>query len=415
MVHKSATLAINEALERRLQAGEKVLHLGFGEAGLPVPDFLLDVLRRSAPANYYAPVVGDAGPRKAAAGWFARRGFPTDSRQIAFAPGSKPLLFASILSIDGALILPQPAWVSYAAQAEIAHIPTIHVPITEHAGGVPDPAALSAAVEQATRDGVKIGAILLTIPDNPTGTFASQDDVDAVTRIAREHDIAIISDEIYADLVYDGTAPSPLNSYPEKTIVTSGLSKNLSLGGWRIGFARFPDNQWGEHMRDAVTGIGSETWSCMAAPMQQVAEYALDEPEEIRTFINRSKRLHGIVSHAIHDTFTSNGAICRKPTAAFYIYPDFAPIREHLAQTGIATSDDLAKTLLDRYGIGTLQGSAFGDEPEQLRLRVATSLVYGRTDEQRWQSYESDNPLELPWIAQSLDFLQDGLASLSGF
>ncbi|MBW3089559.1 pyridoxal phosphate-dependent aminotransferase [Bifidobacterium miconisargentati] len=413
MVHKSATLAINEALERRLAAGEKVLHLGFGEAGLPVPDFLLDVLRRAAPANYYAPVVGDQGPRKAAAGWFSRRGYDTDYQQIVFGPGSKPLLFASILSIEGALVLPQPAWVSYAAEAEIAHIPVIRVPITEHAGGVPDPTALAEAVDKAEHDGVKIGAILLTIPDNPTGTFASQADVDAITAIARAHDIAIISDEIYADLVYEGTAPSPLASYPEKTIVTSGMSKNLSLGGWRIGFARFPDNEWGEHMRDTIIGIGSETWSCMAAPMQQVAEYALGEPDEIKTFIAGSKRLHSKVSHAIHDVFVNNGAVCREPTAAFYIYPDFEPIRERLASQGITTSDNLAHELLSRYGIGTLQGSAFGDAPEALRLRVATSLVYGRTNEQRWQSYYSDNPLELPWIAQSLEFLQDGLASIS--
>ena len=61
-----------------------------------------------------------------------------------------------------------------------------------------------------------------------------------------------------------------------------------------------------------------------------------------------------------------------------------------------------------------MQGSAFGDEPDKLRLRVATSLVYGRTDEQRWSAYESEDPLSLPWIAQSLEFLDDGLAALSG-
>ena len=414
MVHKSATLAINEALERRLKAGEKVLHLGFGEAGLPVPDFLLNELRKSAPANYYAPVTGDLGARQAAADWFTRRGFQTEYRQIMMGPGSKPLLFASILSIEGALILPQPAWVSYAAEAEIAGIPVIRVPITDHAGGVPDPAKLEEAVKQAEHDGVQLGAILLTIPDNPTGTVAAQQDVDEIVRIAREHDIAIISDEIYADLVYEGTAPSPLSGYPEKTIVTSGMSKNLSLGGWRIGFARFPDNAWGMRMRDTLVGIASETWSCMAAPMQAVAEYALNEPPEVKEFIAKSKRLHSIVSHAIHHIFVENGAICREPTAAFYIYPDFDPIRERLASENITTSDDLAQALLSRYGIGTLQGSAFGDNPDKLRLRVATSLVYGRTDEQRWSAYESEDPLSLPWIAQSLEFLDDGLAALSG-
>ena len=167
-------------------------------------------------------------------------------------------------------------------------------------------------------------------------------------------------------------------------------------------------------MRDTIVGIASETWSCMAAPMQAVAEYALNEPPEVKEFIAKAKRLHSTVSHAIHRTFVDNGAICREPTAAFYIYPDFDPIRERLASEGIATSDDLAQALLSRYGIGTLQGSAFGDDPAKLRLRVATSLVYGHTDEQRWTAYESEDPLNLPWIAQSLEFLDDGLAALAG-
>jgi aspartate aminotransferase len=413
MIHKSATLAINEALERRLAGGERVLHLGFGETGLPVPPVLLDRLSQSMSANHYAPVTGELGARKAAASWFARRGVPTDYRQVIFAPGSKPLLFAAILALDGALVLPQPAWVSYAAEAEIAKIPVLSVPIGARSGGIPDPGLLEETIARAHRDGVKIGAILLTIPDNPTGTFATQDDVDKVVAIARNNDIAIISDEIYADLVYSGTAPSPVKGYPEKTIVTSGMSKNLALGGWRIGFARFPDNEWGTQMRDTIIGIASETWSCMAAPMQAVAEYALNEPDDVKSFIQQSKRLHSIVSHAIYSEFINVGALCREPTAAFYIYPDFEPIRDHLASRGINTSDDLAETLLSRYGIGTLQGSAFGDDASALRLRVATSLVYGRTEEQRWASYEAQDPLELPWITESLEFLRNGLTLLS--
>ncbi|OZG59559.1 aminotransferase [Bifidobacterium lemurum] len=412
MVHKSATLAINEALERRLKAGEKVLHLGFGEAGLPVPDFILDVLREAAPANHYAPVTGEMAAREAAAGWFTRRGYPTDYSQILLGPGSKPLLFAAIMALDGALIIPQPAWVSYAAQAELLGVDTIKVPIGDECGGVPDPRLLSEAIAQANHDGVKIGGILLTLPDNPTGTVASQQDVDAVVEIARVNNLTIISDEIYADLVYSGEAPSPLKTYPEKTLVTSGLSKNMSLGGWRIGYIRFPRNDWGDTMRDTLIGIASETWSAMASPMQDVAAYALSEPPEIQEFVTKSKRLHEIISTAIWQEFVNAGAICRKPTAAFYIYPDFDPLRDILAAKGIDTSEKLAHELLTKHGIGTLQGSAFGDVPEALRLRVATSLVYGRTNEQRWTAYDSEDPLELPWIQESLEFLRDGLAAL---
>ena len=109
MTMHSATLAINEALQAKKAAGEKVLHLGFGEAGLPVPEDVVTRLQSAARENSYGAVVGSSEARAEAAGWFTRRNAPTCPEQIIFAPGSKPLLHALLAVLDGDLVLPTPA------------------------------------------------------------------------------------------------------------------------------------------------------------------------------------------------------------------------------------------------------------------------------------------------------------------
>lgn len=142
-VPPSATLAIDELVRRRIADGAEVVHLGFGEAGLPVPASVRETLARAAGANAYGSVAGSAAAREAAAGYFTRRRVDTDPEQIVFAPGSKPLLFALIASLAGDIVLPQPSWVSYAAQAAFAGRRVVRVPVPAAASGVPDPERLA--------------------------------------------------------------------------------------------------------------------------------------------------------------------------------------------------------------------------------------------------------------------------------
>jgi aspartate aminotransferase len=103
------------------------------------------------------------------------------------------------------------------------------------------------------------------------------------------------------------------------------------------------------------------------------------------------------------------------PQAAFYLYPDFAPWRGRLrAAFGVATGADLAAMLLDRYGAGTLPGSAFGESASCLRLRMAASLLYGDTDEQREQALAAADPLQLPWISAAMTRFGEILADVGG-
>jgi aspartate aminotransferase len=413
----SATLAANEILDERRRRGQPVLPMAFGEAGLPAHPLLREALADAAGCTAYGPVAGHAALREAAASWWARRGLPTDAEAVVAGPGSKALLFGLIAAIGGDVAVTRPSWVSYAAQASLAGRTTHFVP---GSGGVPDAAKLARAVAVARASGRPVRAVIVTLPDNPTGTLADAGAVRAVCSVAERDGLIIISDEIYRDLVHDQVTgiTSPATISAERTVVTSGLSKNLALGGWRLGVARLPDGRLGRELRTRLLGIGSEVWSAPAGPVQQAAALAFREPAPLAERIELSRRLHARVAREVAFRFASAGASVPPPQAAFYLYPDFTPLAEPLRRRhGVTSDEDLAGLLLRQYGLGVLPGSAFGDQRWRLRLRVATALLYGETDEQRNAALtavlNSGDPCALPWIAAALDRLEEILADLT--
>ncbi len=411
----SATLAANEELAIRRQRGEPVLPLAFGESGLPVHPMLTAELASAAAHGGYGPVAGDLRLRAAAAGYWARRGLPTSPEAVVAGPGSKSLLFGLMLAIDTDVAVPQPSWVSYAAQTRLIGADPHFVTAVPGEGGVCDPAELDRAVAVSRRAGRPIGAVLVTLPDNPTGRLASPSAIREMCAVADKHDLIVISDEIYRDLVHDPAAPflSPALVAPERTVVTTALSKSLSVGGWRIGVARMPDGRIGSLLRARLLGIASEIWSAAAGPVQHAAAVGLREPQELVDRVRRSRSLHAAVCQAAWRVCASAGLSVAPPQAAFYLYPDFAPWREQLDRRfGVSTGSGLAALLLDKYGMGTVPGSAFGESRQSLRLRLATGLLYGETDAQREQALAADDPLRLPWIAASLARLGEILTDL---
>jgi aspartate aminotransferase len=412
----SATLAANEVMAARQSLGQPTLPLAFGEAGLPVAPALQRALAAATSANAYGPVAGHPALRSAAAGYWQRRGLPTGPEQVVCGPGSKPLLFGLLLAIGADVAIPQPSWVSYAAQAAMIGIRAHFVPAPPGEGGIPDPAALAAAVTSAAATGRRIGSVMVTLPDNPTGRVARPATVQALCEIAASHQLIVISDEIYRDLVHGPATPilSPAQVAPEQTVVTTGLSKSLALGGWRIGAARMPDGPLGQRLCRALLGAGSEIWSAPAAPVQQAAALAFTEPAEIAERVAASRSLHAAVAQAVAGVCAAAGLLVLPPQAAFYLYPDFEPWRAHLRRRyGVTTGPGLADVLVDRYGAGTLPASAFGEPSGALRLRLATGLLYGDTEEQRAAALTAPDPVTLPWIAAALDRLEEILTDLT--
>ncbi|WP_443064250.1 pyridoxal phosphate-dependent aminotransferase [Streptomyces sp. NBC_00525] len=409
----SPNLALNQIVAERQAAGERIVHLGFGESRLPAFGPLMDRLAAGAVRNAYGPVAGSPGVREAVAGYFGRRRLPTGPDQIVVAPGSKPLLMALDLTVPGDVLLPRPAWNTYAPQARLAGKEPIAVPIPAECGGVPDPALLRDRIRAARAEGYDPRLMILTLPDNPTGTLASAAMIRELCAVAEEENLLIVSDEIYRDVVHDPDADylSPAEVAPARTVVCTGLSKSLALGGWRIGAARFPEGPWGEAIRAGVASVASEVWSTLPGPMQEVAEYAFGEPEEIRERLRAGARLHGAVAREVHRIVVGAGARCRPPTGAFYVYPDFEPVREELAKHDVTDSASLAGRMLD-LGIAVLAGHLLGDEPGALRFKCATSMLYGENAEQQETALAAADPLAVPHVRSVLDRIEEGFQRL---
>ena len=136
--------------------------------------------------------------------------------------------------------------------------------------------------------------------------------------------------------------------------------------------------------------------------MQHAAEYVLAEPPEVVEHVAASRRLHRAVSRAAYEVVIAAGASCRPPSGAFYLYPDF---------TGgpFGSGAELADHLLEERNVAVLAGEAFGDDPAALRFRMATSLLYGDSDERSARRWRATTRSSLPWIAAALDRMRDGL------
>lgn len=378
-VTPSATLAMNEAVAKRRAEGHEVIHLAFGQASFPLPPSLREALAEAATQTAYAPVLGLPALRQAIAAYLVRtRQMSVAAEQVVVGPGSKPLLYALLQVLDGDLLLPVPSWVSYAPQARLAGRRVIGVDTEPSDHHRLTPEALSEAVARARRDGANPRILLVNTPSNPTGGMFASADAEAIAGWAREAGVTLISDEIYAELAHGWREHvSPARFYPDGTIVTGGLSKAFSAGGWRLGYAAMPPTEAGRRAINALRALASELWSAASTPIQTAAVAAFAPSAEIETYLRCAAHLHGIVTEILHETLVTLGVPCPRPAGGFYLYPDFAPWRAALAARGITTSQELASYLLEEWAIATLPGSEFGEPPQALRLRLSTSMLYG--------------------------------------
>ncbi|WP_025274047.1 pyridoxal phosphate-dependent aminotransferase [Haloglycomyces albus] len=410
----SATLAANETIAARRAAGRDVVPLAFGGANLPVHPALREAYASAASLADYGPVAGIKSAREALAGYFTRHDVPTDADQVLLGPGTKPLLFALLQALDGDVVVASPAWVSYAAQTAMVGSRPIRVPASAGEGGAPDPELLRPALFQAIKAGMRPRSIIVTLPDNPTGALPSETTMRGVCSVAEEFGLTIISDEIYRDLVFDQAAvPTPVQWAPDRTVVSTGLSKNFALGGWRLGGLRFSAGPTGERLMKRVRTAASEIWSTPPLPAQHAAALAWSDLPALRDRIDRSRHLHCTVASAVADIFRSYDLEVVKPRGAFYVWPDFEPWRAYLkTEHGISTSAELAEWLTEQWDVVTIPGSEFGDAPGSLTLRVAVPGLYGINDAQRTEVLEADDPLSVPWVSHALARLDTAVNGL---
>ncbi len=379
----SATLSLNDRVREMWGLGLDVYHLGFGESRFPVHPKIAEALRANVHQRSYLPAMGIWELRETIAGFYHRK-FRMDVSpdQVVTGPGSKSLLYALVLALGEELILPQPSWVSYASQAHMVGKPVNWVPTRPDRDYVLDIGDLLRVMEDSRDNWGNPEVLVLNSPNNPTGTMLSPDAVRALAEFAREQRLMVLSDEIYA-LTAHCQVPhvSPAQHYPEGTVALGGLSKHLSLGGWRFGLAILPPGPAGEALRQALGCIAGSIWSCVAAPVQYAALVAYSDDPDVDNYIDQCTRMHSIRTHYLYQGLVEAGVPCVEPSGGFYVFPSFDRWKDPLAERDVHTADDLAMYLLENYQLATLPGSAFGCPPEELCLRLSSSYLDTESEE----------------------------------
>jgi aspartate/methionine/tyrosine aminotransferase len=379
----SPTLAINEKVQALWAAGQEVYHLGFGESRFPLHPLLAEALATHACCTAYLPAQGLPELRVAVAAFY-RRHFDLDVTpdRVIIGPGSKPLLFALMQALVGDVLLPIPSWVSYAPHARMSGKRVFPIPTDPADGYALHLAQVANVLAAARRAGGDPRLLVLNSPSNPTGRMLTPEQVAELAAFCRQEGLFILSDEIYALTAHGHVRHvSPAWHYPEGTAVVGGLSKHLSLGGWRLGVAVLPPGSFGRSLMAAVRAVAAEVWSSPTAPVQYAAITAYGDNPVIWDYIQTCTRLHALRTHFLWRELSALGIPTARPEGAFYVFVHFDPYRQALARCGVTTSAELAAYLLEHYHLATLPGSAFGAAADHLALRLSSSYLDMETTE----------------------------------
>jgi len=363
----SATVAINERCNAMLQRGERVYKLGLGQSPFPVPQPVVQALRDAAHEKDYLPVRGLRALRDEVAAYHGRRdGLQRSGDDVLVGPGSKELMFLLQLVYYGDLVIPAPAWVSYAPQARIIGR-QVHMLQTRSQDGWRLQASQLETLCEGDPERPRV--VVLNYPSNPTGGTYTEDELRELARVAKRFRVVLLSDEIYGELHHRGEHVSIARFYPEGTIISAGLSKWCGAGGWRVGTFLFPpDMGW---LLDAMAAAASETYTSTSAPIQFAAVRAFQGGAELDDYLERSRRVLRALGGAVHTRLAAAGVQSAPPTGGFYLLPDFGAKRGALAARGITTSPQLCEALLADTGVAILPGHDFGRPEEELLARLA--------------------------------------------
>ena len=353
-------LARARALEAK---GRHIVHLEIGEPDFDTPKSVTaaGVAAIERGETHYTPSAGVIELREAIAQYLNRaRGLAIDPSQVIVTPGAKPIMFYALLALldhGDEAIFPDPGFPIYASMISFAGATPVSLPLREANDFVPDLDELRRLVTLKTK------MIILNSPHNPTGGLLSKEAVREIARVARERDLWVLSDEIYAELIYDGEHHSIAREegMAERTIILDGFSKTFAMTGWRLGYGAFPKS-----LVDPVVKLVTNSVSCTATFTQRAGIVALKaRPPEVDEMVKAFRERRDTIVAGLNKI---EGITCRTPRGAFYVFPNVSGL-------GLGDSAAVASRVLDEAGVACLSGTAFGAAGEgHLRLSYANSL-----------------------------------------
>jgi aspartate/methionine/tyrosine aminotransferase len=352
-------LAKAKALERQ---GRTVIHLEIGEPDFATPEHIVEAGIRALRDGHthYTPSPGIPELREAIAEHLTgSRGVAVTPDRVVVTPGAKPIMFYTILATVGPgdeALVPDPGFPIYASVVRFAGGVSVSVPLREEH-------AFRMQVEDvAQRITPRTRLLILNSPHNPCGSALTKADLEGIADLAVRHDLVVLADEIYCEMVYEGSHASifPLPGMAERTVLLDGFSKTYAMTGWRLGYGAMP-----VPLAEHVTRLMVNSNSCTAAFTQWAGITALKGPQEpSRKMIAEFRRRRDYLVPALN---AIPGIRCAMPPGAFYVFPNI---------TGLPTSaHEFADLLLQRYGVAVLAGTCFGEcGGGFLRLSYANSL-----------------------------------------
>ena len=352
----SSTLKINEISRRLDEKGEKIYKFGFGQSPFQVPADIINELKNNAHQNKYLPMQGLSELREAVAKYTSvRKDYNYKSENVIIGPGSKELMFLLHILFEGDIILPAPSWVSYAPQAVLGRNKIQSIQTKKENNWFPTGSDIE---EVILKDVNKNYLLFLNSPNNPSGQICQN--LEEISDIAKKYNLIILSDEIYSELSFEENFKSISSFCPEKTIISTGLSKWCGAGGWRLGYFIIPDSL--NILKDSINVLASETFSAVSAPIQYAAISAYTNDHS--TYINNSRNILKAIGNYVYENLKSNKVLINKPQGGFYLMPEFLNKKFN-------TSTEMCDNILKETGVALLPGSDFGFEKNKMLVRLS--------------------------------------------
>ena len=352
----SSTLMINETSKQMEDQGKKIFKFGFGQSPFTVPQDVIEELKNNAYQNKYLPMQGLSELREVVAKYTSKKkNYEYNSDNVIIGPGSKELMFLLHVIFDGEIILPAPSWVSYAPQAILGRNKIQILQTKRENNWFPSGQEIE---EIILKDEKKNYLLFLNSPNNPSGQVCEK--LDEISNVAKKHNLIILSDEIYSELTFKENYKSISNFCPEKTIISTGLSKWCGAGGWRLGYFIIPDAL--SEINKMINVLASETFSAVSAPIQYAAIKAYENDHT--KYIRKSKNILSAVGKYVYSNLKSNKVLINEPQGGFYLMPEFL-------NNKFKTSSEMCDSILKDTGVALLPGSDFGFNSNKMLARLS--------------------------------------------
>ena len=352
----SSTLLINETSRKLEEQGKKIYKFGFGQSPFKVPENVVKELKDNAHQNKYLPMQGLSELRNTVAKYTSKKkNYNYKSENVIIGPGSKELMFLLHVIFDGEIILPAPSWVSYAPQAILGRNKVQILQTKRENNWFPTASEIE---EIILKDKNKNYLLFLNSPNNPSGQIC--ENLEELASITEKYNLIILSDEIYSELSFINNYKSISNFCPEKTIISTGLSKWCGAGGWRLGYFLVPDSLI--EIKNMINVLASETFSAVSAPIQYAAIKAYEQDHS--KYINKSKNILGAIGNYVYENLRSNKVLINKPQGGFYLMPEFLNKKFN-------SSSEMCDNILNETGVALLPGSDFGFEQKKMLARLS--------------------------------------------